>query len=408
MKKEKDLNLSCPCQTLDPEKLLEFLGQDIFTDIQSKRPHLFSTTSVYISENNFNEMKMIIEAIEKVIHQDSFKNFILKNSPVVAKKDTGPWGVFMGYDFHLSQHGLKLIEINTNAGGALLNTYLTLSQKKCCNTFPFKKDLEDIIFKMFIDEWETRNKDRKLKTVAIVDENPKEQYLYPEFLLFKKLFESRGLECLILDSGELTLCNGRLYYESRPIDLVYNRLTDFYFEKVNSQNLRLAFSNEQVVVTPNPHHHALYANKINLEYLSSRKDLEGFNIPQEIIDILIKGIPKSEIVKEPRLNDFWENRKNLFFKPAQGFGSKASYRGDKITKKIWNEINHQIYIAQEYAPPGQRIVKVDENDYMLKVDLRAYVYRSEIQLLAARMYMGQTTNFRTKGGGFAPVFVTHE
>jgi hypothetical protein len=41
----------------------------------------------------------------------------------------------------------------------------------------------------------------------------------------------------------------------------------------------------------------------------------------------------------------------------------------------------------------------------LKYDLRVYAYAGEIQLLAARLYQGQTTNFRTPGGGFAPVRV---
>ncbi len=40
----------------------------------------------------------------------------------------------------------------------------------------------------------------------------------------------------------------------------------------------------------------------------------------------------------------------------------------------------------------------------LKLDLRAYVYDGRVQLTAARLYQGQTTNFRTAGGGFAPVF----
>jgi hypothetical protein len=44
----------------------------------------------------------------------------------------------------------------------------------------------------------------------------------------------------------------------------------------------------------------------------------------------------------------------------------------------------------------------------LKFDLRAYTYDGQVQLLTARTYSGQTTNFRTPGGGFAPVFVLHE
>ena len=37
--------------------------------------------------------------------------------------------------------------------------------------------------------------------------------------------------------------------------------------------------------------------------------------------------------------------------------------------------------------------------------MRAYTYRGQVQLLAARSYQGQTTNFRTEGGGFSPVVV---
>ena len=41
----------------------------------------------------------------------------------------------------------------------------------------------------------------------------------------------------------------------------------------------------------------------------------------------------------------------------------------------------------------------------LKLDVRLYTYRGAALLCAARVYQGQTTNFRTPGGGFAPVFV---
>ena len=40
-----------------------------------------------------------------------------------------------------------------------------------------------------------------------------------------------------------------------------------------------------------------------------------------------------------------------------------------------------------------------------KMDVRLYTYKSQALLVAARLYQGQTTNFRTPGGGFAPVFV---
>jgi hypothetical protein len=75
---------------------------------------------------------------------------------------------------------------------------------------------------------------------------------------------------------------------------------------------------------------------------------------------------------------------------------------------VWEEIlagNWGDFIAQALVPPGQRLVNVDGVATDLKFDIRAYTYDGQIQLLAARTYTGQTTNFRTEGGGFSPVVV---
>ena len=87
------------------------------------------------------------------------------------------------------------------------------------------------------------------------------------------------------------------------------------------------------------------------------------------------------------------------------YGSKATYRGDKLTKRVWSEILAGDFVAQALVPPSQRQIKVDGVVTELKFDIRAYTYAGHVQLLAARMYSGQTTNFRTEGGGFAPVVV---
>jgi len=49
---------------------------------------------------------------------------------------------------------------------------------------------------------------------------------------------------------------------------------------------------------------------------------------------------------------------------------------------------------------------VGDERWTIKTDVRAYAYNGEVQLFAARLYVGQTTNFLSDGGGFAPVFVT--
>ena len=48
---------------------------------------------------------------------------------------------------------------------------------------------------------------------------------------------------------------------------------------------------------------------------------------------------------------------------------------------------------------------VDGEREMLKVNVRLYTYRGALLLAAARLYRGQTTNFRTPGGGFSPVLL---
>ena len=51
------------------------------------------------------------------------------------------------------------------------------------------------------------------------------------------------------------------------------------------------------------------------------------------------------------------------------------------------------------------MIRVDEVPHARKMDVRLYTYDGRVLLAAARLYQGQTTNFKTPGGGFAPVFV---
>jgi hypothetical protein len=66
---------------------------------------------------------------------------------------------------------------------------------------------------------------------------------------------------------------------------------------------------------------------------------------------------------------------------------------------------HGNYVAHALVTPSERRLEVDREETDIKLDVCAYVYNGAIQLVAARLYEGQTTNFRTPGGGFAPVFI---
>jgi len=103
-------------------------------------------------------------------------------------------------------------------------------------------------------------------------------------------------------------------------------------------------------------------------------------------------------LQESMEDNLWQERKSLFFKPNSGYGSKGAYRGEKLTKRVFGEILQSDYVAQRLAPPGERAVCLaDAEAVMLKYDVRCYVYDGQIQLVAARLYQGQTTKLSHAG-----------
>ena len=257
---------------------------------------------------------------------------------------------------------------------------------------------------MFRNEWSLSGHERALRSMAIVDDNPEQQYLYPEFLLFQRLFQRHGLQAVIAGPTEFSWRDGVLWHDDVAIDLVYNRLTDFSLAEPASATLREAYLADAVVLTPHPQAHALYADKRNLALLSDARRLQALGVPQATQEVLLAGIPHTEIVEAQHAERLWRERRRLFFKPFAGFGGRAAYRGDKLTQRVWQDILAGGYVAQALVAPGGRVVTNQEPVQVLKFDLRDYVYDGQVQWIAARLYQGQTTNFRTPGGGFAPVY----
>jgi hypothetical protein len=401
-----NLNQHCYCKTLNRDLLLELLKDDnLAAEIFVSHPQLFSNTAAFISADQWIKLKQIVDTIERVVHLPHFQQKI-----ATQEIQCNAAGVFVGVDFHISATGPKVIEINTNAGGGFLNAALLAAQTACCEVLNpalplMEKQLHEEFIAMFRNEWRLCRGDKTLTTIAIVDQHPEQQFLYPEFRIAQAVLKNAGFNVLIIDPSGLQWNGEYLVIQNERIDLIYNRLTDFSLTESNHQHLRQAYDQDAVVITPNPFHHAIYADKRNLILLGDKGFLQTCAVTYEDIQTLEQAIPKTHALTAENADQFWQERKQLFFKPACGFGSKAAYRGDKITTKVWQEILQGNYIAQELVPPGQRGVSVDNKQTELKMDIRAYCYQGKIQLLAARLYQGQTTNFRTDGGGFAPVFV---
>ncbi len=409
------LNAKCFCTTLDRKTLLRHLEDDtgddnIWADLQNTHPYLFANSPAFVAEQDLEKMLATVQAIERISRMTAYRDSVLSTAPEITRRDFGPSGVFMGYDFHLTVQGPKLIEINTNAGGAFLNSALLNAQRACCEAandsfvLPTPGSFETAVAAMFRSEWHLQGRTVPLQTIAIIDDTPQQQYLYPEFILAKSQLERHGFEVIICDPSELSFSDGNLLVGTRTIDLVYNRLVDFTFEKPEHDVLRRAYLEGAVVVTPNPHLHTLLANKGNLILLSDSAALRRMGVSENDIAALAT-VPRAQLLTPENMAKLWLERKRLFFKPLSGHGGKAVYRGDKITKSTWVDITKGNYIAQELVTPSERGVEVGGNPEARKMDLRLYTYNQELLIAAARLYQGQTTNFRTPGGGFAPVFI---
>lgn len=409
------LNHGCFCITLDRQALMRQLDVEIGAPgfaaaLSISHPALFSNVPVFVSTETLAAMESVVAAVEAAAQLPGFRAAAAQWTPPISVADFGPVGALMGYDFHVTADGPRLIEVNTNAGGAFLNHALASAQQACCQevqalvgTVTPLQDFGDQIVAMFISEWQRQRGAGRPRTIAIVDDEPEGQFMFPEFELARSLLESRGIKTVIIDPAELRFDGSTLWSGGLAIDLVYNRLVDFALAESRHTALRAAYETGNVVVTPNPHNHALLADKRNLMPLSSSALLEAWGLAAEYRKILRAAVPATVIVDADSADHLWADRRNQFFKPAGGHGSKAAYRGEKVTRKVWAEILTGNYVAQAFSPPSSRIVVRDGIESKFKLDVRLYTYAGATLFVAARLYQGQTTNMRTPGGGFAPV-----
>lgn len=392
------LNGDCHSAMLDRAALqhaMQTQGEVWRSLVTERCPHLFADVPVFITAAQMQQMLEVIDAAERVVALPEWQ----AHEPGSTAR-----GVFFGYDFHLNSDGAHLIEINSNAGGGFLNALLLDSQHEAGwpGVAVAQENLEQVFLEMFRNEWRLARGEAALHSIAIVDEHPEAQYLYPEFLLAQRMFEHAGIAAYVADPAALHSRGDGLYLDGQKIDLVYNRLTDFSLKQ--HPVLLQAYLDDSAVLTPDPAHYAQYADKRNLVRLTDAEALRALGVSAADIATLQTGVPQTRQVEAADHERWWQERKQWFFKPDSGYGGKGAYRGANITRRVFEEIMHGGYVAQRMAAPGERMVCAEGAEPQpLKFDVRCYVYDGQVQLVAARLYQGQTTNFRTPGGGFAPV-----
>ena len=404
-------NMKALTTSLSPSELrskfIEALSKEGLKDIDFSliSENLLSPAQLVIPRSVLDQIQSFISEIFNLRRSQNYFDFFEKKLHQRGLTDPRNFGIVMSYDFHLDADlQPKLIEINTNAsflalGKVMFDVHEELRAPEALrwDHFSWKDIIADIQ-----TEWDLRGIARRLENIKIVDDNPSSQKLYLEFLLYKLILESRAWNVEIADIRDGSI---------NSADFIYNRHTDFYFDNPESSHLKEAFRNESVCVSPNPFEYFLLADKERLidwkspEFFSALTSSQKKTWKEKIDPLLLQVYP----VSRENADFLWNRRKNLFFKPRASFGSKQAYKGASISRSAFEQFFTSPSIAQEFCPPCEVDLLINEKTETFKFDLRCYAYQGKLELALARIYQGQTTNLRTPFGGFAPIYVrAHE
>ena len=365
--------------------------------------NVISPYTISVPQSVIDSIAEAVDNIFRLSRQDSYRQTVLSASVdrEILSSPAENLSVLMSYDFHLDGETPRLLEINTNAAGYLIadTLYRTHAQSN-----PFPSAMKSLK-KSFIEEFQRLGLEGS-PHIAIIDEVPHAQKMYPAFLLFKSLFEKWGYTASIHDYIDLTYRDGALFAEEQKIDFIYNRYCDFTLSDRSSEELRRAYLAGACGYSPNPKEYILLADKRRLVPMSSDGWLEAVASSDISIDAIRNVLlPTWHGSQFADTSQVWQKRKQLFFKPPQSYAGKGAYRGSSISRKVFNRVMSEDTLIQQYVPAPIITFESDETSADWKYDLRAFAYGGEVQMLIARIYQGQITNFSKTYGGYCPIFV---
>lgn len=362
-------------------------------------PNAISPYPASVSSADLRQMLAFMRAIYRLQACPVYRHEVDTELPETALFDPGHDAVMMGYDFHLTPDGPRLIEVNTNAGGAMYAYFAAHPAQigKCPPPGPFPRRLLGTFWR----DWARFSGKRKSRPrrLVIIDENPEAQNLYPEMVCCRGLFIQAGIVCEIVDPSQLEASAEGVLLEGEPVDFIYNRHCDFYLETEEMAGIREAYLNGRVCLSPHPRAYGLLADKRRMVFWSDAGQLKKTTLEAADQELLLEIVPLSRLLQDLDPELAWSERKNFIFKPVGRYGGKGVLAGRSITRKRFAELPGDETLVQAEVPPSM----TSGGDEEYKTDYRIFAYRDRAIGIAARLYRGQVTNLQTPGGGFARV-----
>ncbi|RME86438.1 MAG: hypothetical protein D6771_01905 [Zetaproteobacteria bacterium] len=321
-------------------------------------------------------------ALERLALQPAYQAEVLAHTPSSARLGAVPT-ILMGYDFHLTAVGPKLIEVNTNAGG------LFWDGRWLAQPALWSEPLPERLMQMLAEAFPQG-------PIAIVDAEIRKQPMFPEMQAYAALCERAGIGVVLCDLQDLRFSEV-LRAGERTVRGIYNRHTDFYLQQMASFPI-LAALEAGIPVHPNPKAYALSADKRRMVEWGKPAFLRRFLSEEDaktIRRVLVDTRPLASFDRDA----LWRERRCWVFKPAASHAGKGVVLGRRITRKRFAALDPDA-LAQRYVPPA----KLVHEGVAWKTDVRIYTAFGRPLAVAARLWRGQTPSFR-EGGGFTPVEV---
>lgn len=315
-------------------------------------------TKTYLEDSKFRKYFGFSELLEELILVDNGYDI---NVPI------GRFDIFFkDYD------NFKFCELNTD-GSSAMNEDNQLAQilleTQALKDFgnQYKLNYFELFFSWVDESIKIYNKytvENKKPNVAIVDFI--ESATTFEFEEFKKAYEERGYNCIIVDPRDLKYKDGDLYHEDYKIDLVYRRIVTFELIERSEEikDFIQAYKDKAVCVIGSIRSQIVH-NKIVFKILHDDYTLNLLS--EEEQDFVKKHVPLTKIFSGDKsvFNQVLNNKEKYIMKPFDLNASRGVYTGRDFSQEEWEEKLleswSEDYLYQEYCDPYTRDFVVYED-----------------------------------------------
>ncbi|MDQ6995973.1 MAG: hypothetical protein Q9M82_00750 [Mariprofundus sp.] len=349
---------------------------------------LASEIPVAVSRADFDAMLHFSRTVFQLKDNNAYLSQLCERLPQTAHIQADWPSVLMGFDFHLTDNGPKLIEINNNAGGLYIGDGRWLPQPDISE---LHGALASRLMAMFPPDW---------ATIAIMDEDVTGQFMYPEMQAYADLLRKDGRNVMVVSPEDLQSNENGLSCDGVHIDAIYNRHTDFYLESEAVAHIRHAYEKGLLALNPHPRSYALIGDKSRMVDWWRQGLLESC-VAQSAVEQIRVVTPETHRLSELDRDQAWAERKQWVFKPAARHGGKGVLLGKAMSRKRFEALDIAETIVQRLVPASEVDVQGhDGKKNHMKLDIRLYMHGETLIALAGRVWLGQLTNFRQPGSGW--------